>query len=98
LDAKNADAGSVMVTTNFATPTTKFDMIVSAQAEVDGKQITVVAPALEVEVVPGYEIRLSSKSLELAPGGHIEVTGRLRREFTFEGGEIRISAEDLPEQ
>jgi hypothetical protein len=95
---KNPDAGSVLISTTFATPVTTFDMIVSAPAEIDGKPVTVFAPALEIEVAPGYQIQLSSSTMEIAPGGKMEVTGTVRRELTFEGGEIHIHAEDLPEQ
>ena len=98
LESKNPDAGSVLLNTNFATPMTTFDMIVSAQAEIDGKQVTVVAPAVEMEVVPGYDVRLSSSTMEIEPGGKLEVAGKIHRELTFEGGEIRIAAEDLPDQ
>jgi hypothetical protein len=98
VESKNPDAGSVLLNTNFATPITTFDMIVSAQTEMDGQPVTVVAPAVEVEVVPGYDIWLSSSTMELAPGGKMEVAGKIHRELTFEGGEIRIAAEDLPDQ
>jgi hypothetical protein len=97
VEAKNPDVGSAIVATNFATPITQFDLIVSAQAEVDGKSVTVIAPALEFDVVPGYTIQLASHTMEVAPGGKTEVTGKIHRELTFEGGEIKVSAEDLPE-
>ena len=97
LESKNPDAGSVLLNTNFATPLTTFDMIVSAKAEIDGKQVTVVTPALEIEVVPGYDVRLSRATVEIEPGGKMEVAGKIHRELTFEGGEIRIAAEDLPD-
>jgi hypothetical protein len=77
---------------------TTFDMIVSAPAEIDGKPVTVFAPALEIEIAPGYQIHLSNSTMEIAPGGRMEVTGTVHREPTFEGGEIHIHAEDLPEQ
>jgi hypothetical protein len=35
--------------------------------------------------------------MEIAPGGRLEVAGTVHREPTFEGGEIHIHAEDLPE-
>ncbi len=60
--------------------------------------MTVVSPAVEIEVVPGYDLRLSSSRMEIEPGGKVEVAGKIHRELTFEGGEIRIAAEDLPDQ
>ena len=97
IEAKNPDAGSVLVPTNFATPATTFDILVSAPAEIDGKPVTVFAPALEMQVAPGFEVQLSSSSMRIAPGGKMEIAGNVRRELTFEGGEIHIHAEDLPE-
>src|SRR4029450_3448383 len=67
-ERKNPDAGSVLLNKNFATPMTTFDMIVSAQAEIDGKPVTVVSPAIEIEVVKGYDVTLSSSTMEIAPG------------------------------
>jgi hypothetical protein len=98
LENKNPDAGSVLIATTFATPVTTFDMIVSAPVDIDGKPVTVFAPALEIEIAPGYRIQLSNSSMEIAPGGKMEVAGTVHREPTFEGGEIHIHAEDLPEQ
>ena len=98
LDSKNPDAGSFLMATTFSTPVTTFDMILSAPVEIDGKPVTVFAPALEIEVAPGFQVRLSNTNLEIAPGGKMEVAGMVYREPTFEGGEIHIQAEDLPEQ
>jgi len=72
-------------------------MIVSAQAEVDGKPVTVIAPALEFEIVAGYAIQLAGDTMQVAPGGKTEVSGKVHRELTFEGGEIKITVEDLPD-
>jgi len=98
LENKNPDAGSVLLATTFATPVTKFDMLVSAPVEIDGKPVTVFAPAIEIEVAPGFTVQLASSNLEFAPGGKVEIAGKVHREPTFEGGEIHIQAEDLPEQ
>ena len=98
LDSKSPDAGSFLMATTFSTPVTTFDMILSAPVEIDGKPVTVFAPALEIEVAPGYQIQLSNSTMQIAPGGKMEVAGTVHRELTFEGGEIHIHAEDLPEQ
>ncbi|HZT31456.1 MAG TPA: PPC domain-containing protein [Bryobacteraceae bacterium] len=97
LENKGGDRGSFLVNTNFATPFTTFDMVLTADAVIDGKPLTVTAPAVEVEVAPGYEIALGSPTLQVTPGGRAQVRGRLRREPTFEGGVVRVRAEDLPD-
>ncbi|MBI3473873.1 MAG: hypothetical protein HY013_21160, partial [Candidatus Solibacter usitatus] len=96
-ESKDPDSGSYQINTNFATPQTTFDVLLEAQVEHNGQVFTVISPITEVQVVSGYEIQLASSRMELAPGGSAEVAGQVRRELTFEGGEIRIQAEDLPE-
>ncbi len=94
---KNADKGSYTLTTNFATPTTTFDMAFDVQMDVDGKPVQVTSPIMEIEVVPGYEVTLARNEIEVAPGGSIEIAGSVRREPTFEGGLIKVEAADLPD-
>jgi hypothetical protein len=98
LENKGEDNGSFLVNTNFATPATTFDMVLQAETEVDGRPLTVTAPAVEIEVTPGYEIALERSTLQLAPGGKAQVSGVVRREPTFEGGIVRLKAEDLPDR
>lgn len=92
---KSPDQGSYLVNTNFATPITWFDMLLETQVDVDGKTVTVSSPVIEVEVVPGYELTLTTPSHVAAP--QFEIAGKVRREPTFEGAEIRVKAEDLPD-
>ncbi|MEX2260577.1 MAG: PPC domain-containing protein [Bryobacteraceae bacterium] len=94
---KAADSGSFLVNTNFATPTTTFDMVLETQTQVDGKQVTITSPVVTFEVVPGYRVHLESAVAELVPGGTVEIAGTVHRELTFEGGEVQIRVEDLPE-
>lgn len=94
---KNPDAGAFLLNTNFATPATTFDMLFETQTEVDGKPMTITSPAIEIQVVPGYEVQLSRDRLQASPGGKIEIAGKVRREPTFEGGAIRLQVEDLPD-
>lgn len=88
---KNPDEASYLVTTNFATPLTTFDMILEAQTEIDGKPVTISSPAVSIQVVAGYEISVD------APARPLTVSGTVRREPTFEGSMIRLAVEDAPE-
>jgi hypothetical protein len=51
---------------------------------------------MEVQVVPGYALKIA-RDLSIAPGAQANYAGTVFRELTFEGGLIRIKAEDLPE-
>ncbi len=96
-ETAKGDNGSFQVSTNFATPVTTFDMLLEAQTEIDGKSVSIPSPIVTFQVVPGYELKLSKMAAEVAPGGKVEITGSVRRELTFEGGEIRVNVEDLPD-
>ncbi len=96
--AKNPDAGSILVNTNFATPVSSFDMIVETTAEgPDGRPFTVTAPAVTIEIVQGFQVLLEARSIEISPGGRLEVRGSIHREPTFEGGLVQLRLEDLPD-
>ena len=94
---KNPDAGAFLLNTNFATPLTTFDMLIETQAEVDGKPLTITSPAIEIQVVPGYDVQLAQTRLQVNPGGKIGIAGKVRREPTFEGGVIQLRVEDAPD-
>ncbi len=97
LEAKTGDKGSYLLDTNFATPLTTIDMAYEVQTEVDGRPVAVTSPIFQVEVVPGYEVTLAQQQIEIQPGGKLSLAGRVRREPTFEGGLIKLQAEDLPD-
>ncbi len=91
------DNGSVTVNTNFATPVTTFDMLLEAETVIDGKPVRISSPAVEIQVVPGYELKLDKAEIDVRPGGTVQLTGRVRREPTFEGGVVKVQVEDLPD-
>jgi hypothetical protein len=94
---KNPDTGSVLLAPNFATPVTVFDMLFASQVEIDGKMVPIVAPAVAVEIVPGYDVQVASRALTLRPKGKTEIHGTVYREPTFEGDLVKVQAEDLPD-
>jgi len=94
---KTPDVGSLLINTNFATPTTKFDFYVSATAEVEGKPVEVYGPMVTVEVVPGYQVRPDFSTWALKPGAQLTATGKIYREPTFEGSAVRVEVQELPE-
>ncbi len=95
--SKNPATGSLLVNTNFATPTAKFDMLTAVTAEIDGKQVEVYAPMVTFEVVPGYRVWPNGSEWRVAPGGSFRIDGTVHREPTFEGGLVRVEGQELPE-
>jgi hypothetical protein len=94
---KNTEKGMFLLDTNFATPFALFDMAFELQTEVDGKPVNITSPIMELEVAPGYQVKLARNEIELAPGKTMEIPGTIYREPTFEGGLIKLQAEDLPD-
>lgn len=92
LKGAQGDSGSFLLATNFSTPATTFDMVLEGQTEIDGRPVTISAPMITVQVVPGYSIELQGS---LNADG--TTRGTVRREPTFEGGLVRIQADDLPD-
>ena len=94
---KTPDTGTILLATNFATPVTTFDMILEAQAQIDGKPATIVSPAISIDVVEGYQVELEHSELKIGAGSRLEVRGQVYREPTFEGSLIKLEAAELPE-
>src|SRR5205814_2547515 len=54
-------------------------------------------PIMEIDVAPGYQVKLARNEIDLSPGGTMEIPGTIYREPTFEGGLVKLQAEDLPD-
>lgn len=96
-EKKDPDKGSLMLQTNFGSPITKFDMLMIADAEIDGKMQAIYAPAMEVDLVPGYQVLPQVEEIAIQPGRTFSIDGAILREPTFEGGPVKVEAQDLPE-
>lgn len=94
---KNPDSGSVLLSTNFASPVTTFDTVLVADTQVDGKMQTIYSPIIEIDIVAGYQVHPLEKRLTAKPGAAFSIPGTVFREPTFEGGLVRIQVGELPE-
>jgi hypothetical protein len=72
-------------------------MLFASQVEIDGKMVPIVAPAVAVEIVAGYDVQVASTALTLGQKGKTEIHGTVYREPTFEGDVVKVQAEDLPD-
>lgn len=95
--SKTPGAGQLLINTNFATPTTPWDFLPTATIEVNGKPVDVYAPMVTINTVPGYQLWPAAKEWKATPGAPLTIAGAVHREPTFEGGLIRIEAQELPE-
>ncbi len=95
---RTPDQGAILVSTNFDSPVTAFNMLLEATVEgPDGKQSTVTAPLIRVEIVQGFQVHLDRAAVEIAPGGKVELRGTIYREPTFQGGVVQVRVQDLPD-
>ncbi len=88
--SKSADTGAVMLNTNFGTPVTTFDIVLEATVDIDGTPTQVSSPAIEIDIVPGYQVHLESSD-------KMTFRGSVSREPTFLGSLIRLQVQDLPD-
>jgi hypothetical protein len=89
--------GGFNILTTMATPLVTFDLVFDGN-RVSGENVErlVTAPAITIELVPGYSLHLLSKKVEIPRGGNMELVGRVEREPGFDGI-IKLKAEDLPD-
>ncbi len=89
--------GGFTLATTFATPLVTFDFIFDGSKMVGGKlEKVVTSPAITVEIVPGYVLKLASQTIEMKTGGKFELAGKVEREPGFTGI-IKVRADDLPD-
>ena len=72
----------------------KFDVILAARVMIDGREETITSPALTLEVVPPYRIRIPAE-ITMRPGGTAEIVGKLLREPNF-SSPVTVKAHYLP--
>ena len=94
---KGVDQGSLILGSTQDTPLVKFDLVLTATLEVNGKEETIVAPAVTVDLVRAYTLELKSPRVILKGGGKVELAGIIHREPTF-AGTVKISVGDPPDK
>ena len=94
---KTTASGQTLVNTNFSTPTTPWDLLPQVTVDVEGKPVEIYGPMITIETVPGYRVLPVAKQWAGAPGATLAIAGRVYREPTFEGGLVKIEAQELPE-
>ncbi len=94
---KTQASGQTLVNTNFATPTTPWDLLPQVTVDVDGKPVEIYGPMITIDMVPGYQVLPAARQWAVAPGAALAIEGRVYREPTFEGGLVTIEAQELPD-
>ena len=95
--SKTPGTGQLLVNTNFATPATPWDFLPQVSIDMDGKPLDIYGPMITFDVVPGYQLWPAAKQWSAAPGSQLAIAGQVHREPTFEGGLVKIEAQELPD-
>ena len=72
-----------------------FEVVLPAKIKVDGREETVYAQAITIDVVRPYEIEPLTEITALEPGSETKLAVRLNRQLGFDR-EVEIKAENLP--
>ena len=92
------EEGTFHILTTYATPPATFDLVMDASRITGMKaERLITAPAVTVEIVPGYGLKLMSEKLAIRPGETVEVKGTIEREPGF-AAVVKLQIEDLPQQ
>ncbi len=96
-ESKPTDEGKLMVNSKSDTPLVKLDVVPSATLQINGKEETVVAPAVTIELVRAYTLTLQSARMELKGSAKGEFTGTIQREPSFTGT-VKVRMGDPPDK
>ena len=88
--------GEFNIFTTTRTPPEKFDLLLSGQSSMEESEETgLVAPAVTIEIVQGYDVAPPKEAVTLPQGGKAELVGAFHREPEF-AQPVTIAAEYLP--
>ena len=92
------EEGTFHILTTFATPPATFDLVMDASRITGMKsERLITAPAVTVEIVPGYGLKLICEKTRVRPGETTEIKGKVERERGF-AAVVKLQVEDLPQQ
>lgn len=92
---EGGEKGTLTLVTTVGTPPIKFDMLLDATVNIDGRDEKITAPAITFDVVQGYTIEPAAGGAVLPAGGKGEITGKIDWEPVF-SAPVTIKAEGLP--
>jgi len=91
---ENPNEGFFQITAGLTTPAVMFDFVLDAV--VNKQQRIATAPAVMIEIVPLYKLKLLSEKVEVKRGAKTEIAGKIEREPGFTGA-VKLRADALPQ-
>jgi hypothetical protein len=91
---ENPNEGFFQITAGLTTPPVTFDFVLDGMEKKTQRIVT--SPAVTLEIVPLYQLKLLSEKVELKRGAKTEIAGKVEREPGFSGA-IKVRADGLPQ-
>jgi hypothetical protein len=88
-------SGVFFLQTTMGTPAMVFDMILSCDVGVGGREITITSPAITYEIVQGYDVDPPEEPVLISSGGKAVIRGALHRQPEF-SSPVTLKANNLP--
>ena len=92
---ENASEGAATVNTPIEAPLGPMNVVVTAKGKLADRDVTILAPAVAVEVVRPATLEIASPSVEVKPGEGVEIKGTLVRKPAFKEP-VKITINGLP--
>jgi hypothetical protein len=91
---ENPNEGFFQITAGLTTLPVTFDFVLDGAVKKNEPIVT--SPAITIEIVPLYKLKLLSEKVEVKRGAKTEIAGRVERESGF-GGVIKVRPDGLPQ-
>lgn len=97
-EAEKAKDGAYVkyLRTTMGGPEQKFNITLTAEARINGRDEQLAAPIITIEVVEGFALEPASEIFSAAPGKEFVVAGKVTRDAGFDNP-ITVRAEELPQ-
>ncbi len=82
--------------TTMGGPAQKFNVVLTAEARINGMDEVLSSPVITIEVVEGFELKPADDRITAAPGGEFTIAGAIERDAAFDNP-VTVKAEDLPQ-
>lgn len=88
-------SGVYFLQTTMGTPAMVFDVVLSCDVTMEGREITITSPAITYEIVQGYDVEPPEEPVRISSGGKAVIRGALHRQPEF-SSPVTLKANNLP--
>lgn len=93
--AEKATEGAATINAPAEAPLGPAVVVLTAKGKLSGKDVTLVAPSVSIEIVRPAAIELAAPSAEIKPGADVEIRGKIARKGPFKEA-VKVALNGLP--